>query len=86
MDTKAKQILFEGEEHGVSHDFCSVNKMLFNITFVWGGSDGMGGGGWVSARVSQVRRAHARTTCFVHGIYITSYDAALRLSQSKKSY
>ena len=46
------------------------------------------GGGWggVSARVSQVRRAHARTTCFVHGIYITSYDAALRLSQSKKSY
>ena len=61
--------------------------MLFDITFVWGGSDGIGGvGGGVSVRVSQVRRAHARTTCFVHGIYITSYDAALRLSQSQKSY
>ena len=58
-------MLFEGEEHGVSHDFCSVNKMLFNITLVWGGSEEIGG---VSARVLQVRRAHARTTCFVHGI------------------
>ena len=53
-------MLFEGEEHEVSHDLFSVNKMLFNISFVWGGSDGIGGGG-VSARVSQVRRAYART-------------------------
>ena len=53
-------MLFEGEEHEVSHDFFSVNKMLFNLSFVWGGSDGIRGGG-VNARVSQVRRAHART-------------------------
>ena len=58
-------MLFEGEEHGVTHDFCSVNKMLFNITLVWGGSDGIRG---VSARLSQVRRAHTRTICFVHGV------------------
>ena len=50
----------------VSHDFCSVNKMLFNISFVWGGSDGIRGGG-VSARVSQVRRAHVRTVIITVG-------------------